>query len=237
MRFRPLLWPTLIAVPMFVVMIGLGAWQLQRLEWKLGLIAQMQERMTGPLLSAPQLAAAIKAGGSADYYRLVAQGQFLPGRQLFWFTAGLDGEPGYHVIAPLLLQEGQILLVDRGFIPLAAKDAPGAFALASGAAIIHGIARDSQHAGSFTPDDEPQKQLIFARNVAVMARELGVSNVVPFFVEADAKPDSSGYPKGGQTRVTLRNEHLQYALTWFGLAATLLAVYFIYHKSQGRLVL
>jgi surfeit locus 1 family protein len=236
MRFRPLFWPTVMALPTLAVLIGLGTWQLERREWKLGLIAEMEVRLHEPPRPVMELAQMAREGRSIAYRRAEAKGRFNGARELFWFTPGPEGEPGYHLIVPLRLEAGGVLLVDRGFIPAALKDpALRPQSRLQGPVRIDGIVRDSQKPGPFTPADAPAESLVFARDVPQMAGLLGLTDVLPFFVEADAALNPGGYPIGGQTQVTLRNEHLQYALTWFGLAAALVIVYLLYHRKNGRL--
>lgn len=231
-RFRPLLWPTVIALPMLAVLIALGLWQLDRREWKLGLMAEIEER-----LAAPEAALAdLPAGASVAYRRAAATGRFDHAKEVFWLAPGPGGEPGYHVITPLLREEGPALLVDRGFIPQALKDpSTRAPAQSPGEVTIRGILRESQAAGFATPQADWPKRLVYVRNVAEIARGLSVDPVLPYFLEADATPNPGGYPLGGQTKVVLRNPHLSYAVTWFGLAAALVMVYLLYHRSRGRL--
>jgi surfeit locus 1 family protein len=221
-----------MTLPMLAVLIGLGSWQLERLHWKLGLIAEMDARLHGP----EQPLEALSTQDRVDYRRVSVTGTFDYSHELFWLTPGPDGEPGYHLLTPLTLTDGALLIVDRGFIPAALKD-PGTRVQSrpAGPVTLQGIARDSQKPGAFTPPDDPGQGLIYARDMERIAAGTGLPKVLPFFVEADATPNPGGYPLGGQTKVTLRNEHLNYAITWFGLAAALVMVYLLYHRSKGRL--
>ena len=231
MRFRPLLWPTLMVLPMLAVLIGLGTWQLQRLHWKLALVAGMQSR-----LAAPEVPFEALSPGTNEYRRVTVTGRFDHTREVYWLTPGPEGgAPGFHVITPLLREGAPVLLIDRGFVPAGLKDpASRPQGQIDGSVTVHGILRESQKPGPFTPKDDPGRRLIYSRDVPVLAAELGLGATEPVFVEADARPNPGGYPQGGQTRVTLRNEHLSYAVTWFGLAAALVMVYLLYHRSRGR---
>jgi len=232
MRFRPLLWPTLMVLPMLAVLIGLGSWQLQRRDWKLQLIAEMQAR-----LSAPEVALDALPSDAGEYRRVTVSGDFDHAREVYWLTPGPDGgEPGFHVITPLLRAGKPAVLIDRGFVPVALKDpANRPQGQRTGPVTVHGILRQSQPPGAFTPKDEPAQRLVYTRDVARIAAELGLGPAEAVFIEADASPNPGGYPLGGQTVVTLRNEHLSYAITWFGLAGALMMVYLLYHRSRGRL--
>jgi surfeit locus 1 family protein len=223
-----------MALPMLAVLIALGSWQLERRAWKLALIAEMQARLTAPEIALD----ALPDGPARDYRRVVVSGRFDHAKEVYWLTTGPEpeGEPGYHVITPLLREDGPAILIDRGFVPVALRDALNRpQGQAEGPVTIKGILRESQPAGLFTPPDDPGRRLIYARNIPRIAAEIGLAPVMPVFIEADAAANPGGYPLGGQTVLALRNEHLQYALTWFGLAAALVIVYLLYHRSRGRL--
>jgi surfeit locus 1 family protein len=100
---------------------------------------------------------------------------------------------------------------------------------------IVGVWRTPDPPGAFTPPPDLAHRIWYSRDVAGIAKADGVTLAAPVIVEADATPNPGGWPKGGQTVVAFRNEHLQYAITWFGLAAVLFGVYLAYHVSRGRL--
>jgi surfeit locus 1 family protein len=129
-----------------------------------------------------------------------------------------------------------VVLVDRGFVPLEKKDAATrAAGQIEGETTLAGVARAPQARGMFSNADDVAKNIWYTRDPKTMGEALKLTRVAPFYVEADATPNAGGFPIGGRTQVTIRNEHLQYAITWFGLAAVLLAVYFSYHWSNGRI--
>ena len=97
-----------------------------------------------------------------------------------------------------------------------------------------GVWRTPDAPGLFTPEPDLGRHIWYARDVAGIAKAFGLKLAAPVVVEADATPVPGGWPKGGQTIVTLRNEHLQYAITWFLLAASLVVIYFAYHRAEGR---
>ena len=105
----------------------------------------------------------------------------------------------------------------------------------TGTVALTGVLRLSQEPGLFTPAPELAKRLWFVKNVPAMAKAADVSVTAPIMIEADASPNPGGWPLGGQTRVEFPNDHLQYAITWFGLALALTGVYLVYHVRQGRL--
>jgi surfeit locus 1 family protein len=140
------------------------------------------------------------------------------------------------MLTPFLMNDGHTLLVDRGYFPM---EMLGSGVLRAGdlngQRAIVGIVREPEAPGWFTPPVETQKRIVHTRDPATLAKAFGLKNIYPMFLEADATPNPGGWPKGGVTVVDLPNNHLQYAITWFGLALGLLGVYLAYHASRGRL--
>jgi len=231
--FRPIPKLTVAASLAFMFLLGLGAWQIERLHWKLGLIAQVNRHLLAPALT---LGEALALGPDAQYHRVILTGRFDNAHESYVFTTGPDGTPVYHVLTPLLLADGAALVIDRGYIPLALKTPETRRAgELEGPQRVVGVWRQPDTPGWFTPPPDFAARVWYARDVARMAEESGVRLAAPVVVEADATPNPGGWPKGGQTIVHFHNEHLQYAITWFALAAGLVLVYLAYHRTQGRL--
>jgi len=232
MIFRPYPGFTLFAVIMFAILCGLGIWQLERLSWKLALIA----RVNGHMVAAPvPLAEALKLDADAVQYRRVAlSGRFDHRKEAFVFTTDATGDPVYHVLTPFITDDGRILLVDRGEVPKE-RLAPASRVNPPGERHIVGVWRVPDPPGLFTPAPDAAHRIWYARDVAGIARADHIRLAAPVLIEADAAPNPGGWPKGGRTVVTFRNEHLSYAITWFGLAAAMLGVWLAYHISKGRL--
>jgi surfeit locus 1 family protein len=233
MRFRPLPAFTAASIVMLGVLLGLGFWQLQRLHWKLGLIAEMNAHLAARPLPLDAMLALPAA--DREYRRVALAGHFDNGREAFVYATGMDGTPVYHVIAPVILADGRSLLVDRGVIPLALK--PPALRLSgqlAGEQHVVGVWRTPDPPGWFTGTPDHRRRVWYARDLKDIGHTLAVSPAAPVIVEADAAPVPGGWPRGGQTVIALRNDHLQYAITWFLLAGALVVVYFAYHRAQGR---
>ena len=231
MTFKPLLVPTLWFVPAFLILAGMGVWQLERLQWKLGLIAEMQSHMKAAPLS---LARAEALGAEAEYRRVALRGRFDNAKEAYVFTTGPEGAPVYHVVTPFDLDGGGTMLVDRGFILVNDRD-PASRVAPQGERTVVGVWRTPDKPGSFTPAPDRAHRVWYSRDLAGIAAADGVALAAPVIVEADSTPNEGGWPKGGQTVVNLPNNHMPYALTWFGLAAGLLGVYLAYHIQKGRL--
>ena len=235
MRFRPLPGITVATAIAFALLVGLGVWQLQRLQWKLALIDQVQRAMTAAPIS---LDAALKLGPDAEYRHVAVRGRFDNAKEAYIYGIGLQGAPIFHVVVPFTTDDGRVLLVDRGMVPRDLKDpALRQRGIVVGETAVTGVWRLAEAPGPFTPLPEPARRIWFVRDIAAIAKADGISPAAPVLIEADATPNPGGWPKGGQTVVTFRNEHLQYAITWFLLAAGLLGVYIAYHVSAGRLSL
>ena len=232
LRFRPYPGVTVAAVIAAAILIGLGVWQLQRLQWKLALIAEVNGHMAAPPVSLDE--ALRMSPDQAQYRRVALAGRFDNAREAYVFTTGAGGEPVYHVLTPFRLGDGRVLMVDRGFIPKDKRD-PATRTLPEGETQVTGVWRVPDAPGAFTPAPDAAHRIWYARDLAGIAAADHVRLAAPVVIEADAAPNPGGWPKGGQTVVSFRNEHLSYAVTWFGLAAGLIGVYFAYHMSKGRL--
>ena len=232
-RFRPYAGFTMAAVMMVAILVGLGVWQLQRLQRKEALIATVN----GHMAAAPvTLNAALAMSADAVQYRKVAlNGSFDNAREAYVFATAEGGTPVYHVLTPFVSDDGKVMMVDRGAIP-AAKMAPGTRTPLNGVTRLVGVWRVPDAPGWFTPKPDRAKHIWYSRDLVGIAAADGIHLAAPVVIEADATPNPGGWPKGGQTVVDFPNNHLQYALTWFGLAAGLIGVYLAYHVSKGRLV-
>lgn len=218
------------------ILVSLGVWQLHRLTWKETLLADIATRTKAPPqpLPAPSTWSRL---APADYaYRHVElDGRFDNDDEvLVFFGAGPnDLGPGYLILTPLRLDSGGTVIVNRGFVPadLGAKSARPESEIA-GEVHVTGLMRPPQTRNFFTPADEPDKGLYFTRDPNPIAAHSGLAHVAPFIVDADAKPTPGGWPKGGMTEVDLPNNHLEYALTWFGLALGLFVVFIGYLRAR-----
>jgi len=229
--FRPLPALTAACAALFAVLVGLGVWQLERLHWKLALIAQVNRNLHAAPLS-------LDSGATprTDYQRVALTGRFDNSKEAFAFATDETGAPVYHVLVPLTASGVRIFMVDRGVVPKEKLDPETRRAgLAAGTVHLVGVWRTPDAPGPFTPQPDFAHRIWYARDVQGIAKADGVTLAAPVVIEADATPNPGGWPKGGQTVVAFRNEHLQYAITWFGLAAVLLGVYLAYHVSRGRL--
>ena len=220
-------------MPALIVLVALGLWQVERLAWKLDLISQREAALAAP---ARNLAASGRVELGFSKVRVV--GRFAHDQEVHLVAPPRRGRLGYHIITPLARGgAGPLVLVDRGWVPTELKN-PNARpqGLHEGKVAIVGYARKPGQPGWFTPDNEPQRNIWYWLDVAAIAQQRGL-DLLPLIIEADAAPNPGGYPVGGQTRISLPNNHLGYAITWFGLAAGLVAGYIAFHWRRKDLPL
>jgi surfeit locus 1 family protein len=235
-RARLLLWPSVFAAAAFLVLLALGTWQVQRLFWKEGLITQRQAAVAAPPVELPS---SLDEARPLEYHHVRASGRFANDRELYLGAMSANGRAGYQVITPLRLADGRTLMVDRGFVPQDRK-APQSRAQGEidGDVTVTGLMRLPPEGKPhwFIPDNSPERNYWLYVDLPAMARAAHVERVLPFYVDADDTPNPGGLPIGGQTRLDLPNDHLQYAITWYALAAALAVIYilFIRRRLQGE---
>ncbi len=209
------------------ILVGLGTWQLRRLAWKEALIARVAERMAEAPVPAPDRAAWPSLDLDAwEYRRVRLDGVFDHAKEARVFVnlsepRGPLRGPGYFLLTPLALDGGGAVIVNRGFAPDGQTEAASR---PSGRVSLTGVVRAPEQRNLFTPPDDAGERLFFDRDPKAIAAALGVPEAAPFTVDAEAQPGAGGLPQGGETRVAFPNRHLEYALTWFGLAAALAGV-------------
>jgi surfeit locus 1 family protein len=236
-RARGLIAPTLATAVAFAILVSLGLWQVQRLAWKETIIARIEARVNGAPQPLPaQDAWARLTPDDYDYLPVTTRGVFEHGREAYVFHAagGPLREPGYLVLTPLRLASGARIIVNRGFTPLALKDpATRAAGQIDGETEVTGLMRPPEQRNLFTPADEPARRIFHVRDPAAIAAADGI-DVAPFMIDASAAPVPGGWPRGGTTTLSIANNHLSYALTWFGLAATLIGVFGVFAWRRLR---
>lgn len=228
-RYR-LLNLTIATAAALVVLIGLGAWQLSRRIEKEHLNGLIKERGHLEPVSLGTVLRRRSEGQDVDFTRVSLDGRFVNKAERHQFVADSRG-PGYRIVTPFVLTDGGAALVDRGYVPERFKDAR---ARAEGQieGDIHLLARVApfERHGPFTPPSDASANLYFFADVDGMSRAVSAwlpsgTRLAPFILEAEPTLVPGGWPKPDAGEPTLANPHLAYALTWFGLALTLAAVY------------
>jgi surfeit locus 1 family protein len=222
-------WVALVVLPVaLAVLLSLGTWQVKRLYWKEGLLAAIEQRSHAEPVAISTIVVAEEAGEPFEYRRAYATGRFLNDSERHFF-ATFNGQTGYYVYTPLELADGRYLFVNRGFVPYDLKEAgTRPESLVEGEQRVAGLARAklSEKPSSMVPENDEAKNIFYWKDLDRMAATTGLpaEKVLPFFLDVDATPVPGGLPRGGVTVIDLPNSHLQYAVTWYGLALALLGV-------------
>jgi surfeit locus 1 family protein len=214
--------PALLVLFSIAGLIALGVWQIERRTWKLALIDRVEQRVHAEPEPIPASASwpAINAAND-EYRRVTVTGRFLHDRETL-VQAVTDEGGGFWVLTPLETADGVVVLINRGFVPPERRDeATRRDGDTATMVSITGLLRLTEPKGGFLRNNDPAANRWYSRDVEAIAAARGLSRIAPFFIDADATPNPGGYPQGGLTVVKFHNNHLIYALTWFGLAIML----------------
>ena len=230
-RFRPG-WPlTLATLCALAMLLALGTWQVRRLAWKTDLIAAIETRGAAAPLT---VEAALADPVASEFRHASARGRYRHDLAIAMGTVAEAGELGSRLVTPLQLADGRLLLVERGWLPerllppgVPTDIEPAGDVEVSGVVRWHG----GDRAGLFTPANQPQRRRWFWYDMPALAAELD-SALEPLVLVADGTGDR-GLPRPLPVRADLPNNHLGYAITWYGLAAALLAVYVAFGLRRG----
>jgi len=244
----------ILAVLMFAGFFALGTWQIFRLQWKLALIDRVEQRVHAAAVEAPRAPEWPQVSAETHEYRHVRlRGVYLP-RLATRVLASTERGAGYWLLTPMCTADG-IVMVNRGFVaageggwkphptpPAANGAALGPAALASNAqTTVTGLLRLSEKSGSVLRKNDPQRNFWYSRELPAIAQARGLPAVAPFFIDAEANGVSPAVtaevqaPIGGMTVISFPNNHLVYAITWFGLALMVAGAAFwvVRHERKG----
>lgn len=237
MPWRRLIAPTITVTTAVIVLIGLGVWQIERKTWKEALIDTLAHRFSEAPVSLPPRGNWSKLDQAHDEFRRVTfSADFFADHNAFVYTAGsaLRGDvsgPGFWVFTPARLADQGVVVINRGFMPETRRDQTPP--PPTHAAMI-GVMRWPEQRGMFTPQDDSGRDLWFTRDHTAMARAKNWGETAPFYIELESPSPPSGWPQPGSLKINLSNNHLGYALTWFGLAGGLVAVFLTWAWKQLR---
>ena len=222
-------------VVVLCAVFALGVWQVERRAWKLDLIARVDQRIHAEPLAAPARADWGNITKENDEYRRVtAEGALQNDKESLVYAATTLGA-GYWVITPLTLADGTSVMINRGFVPTDKRDVNTRLeGQVSGPVKITGLLRLNEPGGTFIKSNDPANDRWYSRDVEAMAAKRGVTDIAPYFIDADATANPGGFPVGGLTQVSFPNNHLQYALTWFALAAMVAGLLVFVLRSELR---
>lgn len=227
------------ALALFAGFVALGNWQLARRSWKLDLIDRVERRVHAAPVAIPAPAQWASVSAARDEYRRVrVEGRLLRERQTLVHASTALGS-GYWVLTPLALADGHSVLINRGFVPAGWREAP---ARAGDAPVaVTGLLRLSEPGGTLLQRNDPAAGRWYSRDVAAIAAARGLAGVAPFFIDAEAPPPGApgaaadaSEPVAGLTVLAFPNNHLVYALTWYGLAALVVLAAGVVVRTQAR---
>lgn len=239
LRQAKLVWPTLAALAALGVLIGLGTWQLERKRWKETLLAKIASRVAAdpqPLARITELA---HRGGDIEYLHVSATGRFHHDKERYLYAPAPSGL-AWQVYAPLEIAPGRIVWINRGLVPDASKaPATRAAGQMAGETEVQGVVRLPPEKTLFTPQNDVAGNLWYWADVPALTASAfppgTAATALPFTIETDAQPmPPGGLPKGGVTRIAMSNRHLEYAVTWYGIALTLIGVYLAFAINRLR---
>ena len=220
----PSLWLTVFSLAAIALLLALGVWQVERRAWKLTLIDRVEQRVHAAPTDLPPPASWPAITAASDEYRHVSlAGRFLHDRETLVKAVTEDGG-GYWVLTPLVTADSTTILVNRGFVPPERRDlATRRDGAPEGPVAVTGLLRMTEPKGGFLRSNDAAHERWYSRDIAAIAVARGLGETAPFFVDSDAAAGQNLYPIGGLTVIRFPNNHLIYALTWFGLALMLAA--------------
>lgn len=217
------------ALVSLAILLSLGFWQVQRLAWKEELIATIDARTAAEPVPLSVVLASDRSLADEEYRPVRVEGAFVHAAERHFFATH-GGASGFYVYTPLRLDNGDHLFVNRGFVPYDRKDpATRPESQPQGPVSVVGLVRVAlvEKPSAIVPDNNPAGNVFYWKDIRAMAASAGLPEGAPIlglFVDADDTPNPGGLPIGGVTIVNLSNNHLQYAVTWFGVAAALAGV-------------
>jgi cytochrome oxidase assembly protein ShyY1 len=227
------------------LLIGLGVWQLQRRVEKHALIAALTERLAAApemLPSPAQWNALTPARDEFRRVRFSATFEQRPDAMVYSSGSAIREDisgPGTWAFLPARLSMGETIVINTGFVQNTMQDRAqqdrAVTRLVTGQPVtLTGYLRFPESAGALTPSENPAKRLWFTRDHLAMARALGWGEVAPFYIDLESPAPESGIPKPGPLEVHLKDDHLQYAITWFGLAGAVVIAFGVWLRGQRR---
>jgi surfeit locus 1 family protein len=229
-RFRPgLLAATLGAL---AILVSLGTWQLQRKEWKEALIAAVEARLSAEPVPFDDAVVRAEAGETMEYQPVYLDGVFAHDNAAGVFGT-YEGRAGVYLFAPLRRSDGSFVYINRGFAP---QNAKAANSEPQGAVRVYGLLRRAEVKRGLerllAPKDQPADKIFFTRDPRTLGAAAGIYAPPIWYVDSNGLESDGPWPKGGLTRVDFPNRHLEYALTWFGLAAALVGVFLAFSLKR-----
>ena len=232
-----MLWPSIFSIVIFIILCGFGTWQLKRLYWKEALIKRYITQSQSNPISNPSEFSKSKI---SEFKAVEILGKFLHKNEIYITGKTYEGNAGFHVVTPFEMENNKIILINRGWVSEGYKDPKKRkFSLAEGQVNLKGIIRYPQKKGYFVPENDGQNGFWFTIIPNQIFKFIKINSnfvIKDYYIDALRLEEKITLPIGVDGKPNLRNQHLSYAITWYGLALSLLFVYFSYHASSGRLI-
>ncbi len=227
-----------VAVALFAGLCALGTWQVHRLAWKRDLIAQVNQRAHAPTTPAPDKRDWRGLSfNNAEYRHVAATGTFQYDRQTL-VQAATELGSGYWVMTPLQMADGGTVLVNRGFVLPEWRKRQANTPQAPAEGRVTGLLRMGEPGSGFLRNNDPAANLWYSRDLPAIATARGLTDVAPYFIDADAasspERDPAKGPVGGLTVLSFPNNHLVYAITWYALALMIIVGVVIFVREEKR---
>ncbi len=234
MYFRPYFWLTVFSVPSLAVLVILGLWQLDRLAWKTELIDSFNARANAAALLPPDPEVDLS---QLEFHNLALSGRFMHDRELYLTGRTYEGNAGFHVVTPFRTDQDKIIFVNRGWVSEAYREPEARlFSIKDEQVSLRAVLRLPQQKGYFVPENEPENGFWFTLKPAEMAEFQELDEAVrTYYADQIRTSEVLTLPITAEIDINVRNTHLNYALTWFGVALSLIGVYIAYHVNAGRL--
>lgn len=228
-RPRPVAWGFFLVC--FFGCIALGSWQVERLAWKEGLITEVAAaNAKAPLSVLPKDAAELE---KLQFRKASLRGTWDSKTEFHLTPRYYRDQFGYWIISPLTLADGRILLVNRGWVPGKKKElAKRPETAVKGKVTVTGLIRVGPERSYFTPKSQPEKNIWFGRDIAQMADSANLMNVAPVMLDMVGEQDVTHLPVPSDGTIRIRNDHLSYILTWYGIALGILVIFVVYHRKK-----
>jgi len=228
----------LFTLVMVAIFIGLGVWQLQRRAEKHALIAALTERLAAAPEPLPDVSQWLKLDPARDEFRRVSfTATYAHAPDAMVYSAGsavredISG-PGTWAFLPARLSGGETVVINTGFVENTMQEREVGKLVTGKPVTLTGYLRFPEHAGLLTPAENREKRLWFVRDHEAMASALGWGNVAPFYIDLEQPVPANGVPKPGPLTVHLRDDHMQYAITWFSLAFVVVIAFGVWIRSR-----
>jgi cytochrome oxidase assembly protein ShyY1 len=242
---RPVAGFAIFTLLMLIAFVGLGIWQLQRRVEKHALIAALTERLAAAPHSLPAPAQWSALNPAKDEFRRVSFTATYRSRlDAMVYGSGsavrddISG-PGTWAFLPAQLPDGETVAVNAGFVPNTMQDRnlqdrAVAQLITGQPVVLTGYIRFPEAAGILTPAEDRTKRLWFTRDHLAMAQALGWDKVAPFYIDLETPIPANGIPKPGPLEIHLKDDHMQYAITWFALAGAVVIAFAVWLRAQRR---